>query len=116
MSKNNQTDLIEFPAKSPEELKAITTFFSKVFGWNFKEYGTEYSDTQGSGLTFGVNASENNKQSMPLAVIYAENLEETKANVIDAGGKIIADIYSFPGGRRFHFTDPAQNEFAVWGK
>lgn len=22
--------------------------------------------------------------------------------------------FSFPGGRRFHFTDPSGNELAVW--
>lgn len=116
MSKHNKIDLIEFPVNSPEELKTLTAFFSKVFGWTFKDYGPTYSDTQDSGVTFGINGSDNEKQTMPLTVLYAENLEETKQNVIDAGGKIIADIYSFPGGRRFHFTDPIGTELAVWSK
>lgn len=116
MKTNNKIDLIEFPAKSPEELKLITKFFSEVFGWQYKEWGPEYSDTQDSGVVCGVNSSDNNKQSMPLTVIYVENLEETKENVIKAGGKIIADIYSFPGGRRFHFTDPAGHELAAWSE
>ena len=30
------------------------------------------------------------------------------------GGFYRSDIFSFPGGRRFHFTDPNNNEFAVW--
>jgi len=25
-------------------------------------------------------------------------------------------IYSFPGGRRFHFADPAGTEMAVWSE
>ena len=31
-----------------------------------------------------------------------------------AGGSIIKPIFSFPGGRRFHFGDPNGNEYAVW--
>jgi uncharacterized protein len=51
---------------------------------------------------------------MPLAVIYAEDLESTKANIAEAGGTITHDITAFPGGRRFAFTDPAGNQLAVW--
>jgi uncharacterized protein len=28
----------------------------------------------------------------------------------------VKPIYSFPGGRRFHFAEPSGNEFAVWSK
>ncbi|VVT23323.1 Glyoxalase family protein [Marinobacter salarius] len=34
-------------------------------------------------------------------------------------GKInhtMQDIFSFPGGRRFHFSDPNGNEYAVWSE
>jgi predicted enzyme related to lactoylglutathione lyase len=34
--------------------------------------------------------------------------------VTKAGGVIAKDIFSFPGGRRFHFADPDGNELAVW--
>lgn len=115
MSTHNQPDLIEITG-SKEQLKAMKPFYTDAFGWEFTDYGDEYSDTHDSGIVFGINASENNKQSMPLTVLYSDNLEETKDKVIQAGGKILVDIYSFPGGRRFHFTDPANNELAVWGK
>lgn len=26
----------------------------------------------------------------------------------------VKSIFSFPGGRRFHFSDPNGNEYAVW--
>ncbi|MEO1404789.1 MAG: hypothetical protein AAFV72_26595 [Cyanobacteria bacterium J06635_1] len=26
----------------------------------------------------------------------------------------VQPIFSFPGGRRFHFCDPSGNEYAVW--
>jgi len=25
-------------------------------------------------------------------------------------------VFDFPGGKRFHFSDPTGNEFAVWSK
>jgi predicted enzyme related to lactoylglutathione lyase len=50
MSTNNQIDLIEFPASSPEEVKAVSTFFNEVFGWKFKEWDEVYFDTHDSGV------------------------------------------------------------------
>ena len=116
MSTHNQIDLIEFPAVSAEQLAATTKFFGDVFGWNYTNYGSEYSDTHDSGETSGVNASDQDRQRMPLTVIYSSDLEATKTKVVAAGGKVIVDTYSFPGGRRFHFTDPAGNELAVWSE
>jgi predicted enzyme related to lactoylglutathione lyase len=34
--------------------------------------------------------------------------------VTKAGGKIVKPTFDFPGGRRFHFADPSDNELAVW--
>ncbi|TIY12149.1 MAG: VOC family protein, partial [Mesorhizobium sp.] len=48
--------------------------------------------------------------------LYSEDLEETLGAVENAGGTIVKPIFSFPGGRRFHFVDPAGNEMAVWGE
>jgi uncharacterized protein len=115
MATDKHIDYIEFPAKNPEELKAVTTFYSAAFGWPYKEWGDDYSDTQGSGVSSGVNASEG-RPSMPLVVLYAKDLEATMQSVIKAGGKITQDISAFPGGRRFHFYDPAGNELAVWSE
>lgn len=114
MSKNNQIDLIEFPANSAEELKAARAFFSDVFGWSFKDWGDEYVDTEDSGVATGINAAA--PPAKPLAVIYAENLEATKDKIVKTGGTITQDTFSFPGGRRFHFKDPAGNELAVWSE
>jgi len=50
----------------------------------------------------------------PLVIIYAVDLEAVEAGVRANGGTIAKEIFSFPGGRRFHFTDPSGNELAVW--
>lgn len=114
MSTNNHIDLVEFPASSPEEVKAVSAFFADVFGWQFKEWGPEYSDTHDSGVAAGINGSTTKEQSAPLTVIYAEELEATKDKIVAAGGTVTHDISAFPGGRRFAFTDPAGNQLAVW--
>jgi uncharacterized protein len=51
-----------------------------------------------------------------LVILYSEKLEETKAKVQKAGGKIVKDIFTFPGGKRFQFTDPDGSELAVWAQ
>ncbi len=114
MAKHNQIDLIEFPVKSEKELKQTKEFFTSVFGWKYNDWGNDYIDTADSGASSGVNAD--GSATMPLTVIYSADLEKTKELVIKNGGKIIADTYSFPGGRRFHFTEPSGNELAVWSE
>jgi predicted enzyme related to lactoylglutathione lyase len=49
-----------------------------------------------------------------LIVLYSASLEATQGRVQTAGGTIIRSIFDFPGGRRFHFTEPSGNELAVW--
>lgn len=47
-------------------------------------------------------------------VLYTSNLEETYQRVKANGGEVSRDLFTFPGGRRFHFLDPSGNELAVW--
>jgi predicted enzyme related to lactoylglutathione lyase len=51
-----------------------------------------------------------------LIVLYHDNLEAIKAIIEQNGGKISNEIFSFPGGKRFHFIDPSGNELAVWSE
>jgi len=114
MATHNHIDLIEFPVKSATELKQTKEFFNEVFGWTYNQWGEDFADTTDSGAASGINADKGS--SMPLTVIYTKDLEKTKKLVVKNGGKIIADTYSFPGGRRFHFTEPSGNELAVWSE
>lgn len=114
MSTPNHIDLIEFPAGSNEELAASKTFFTNVFGWKFQDWGEDYADTKDSGTSAGIIADASGRASMPLTVVYVEDLEVARGKVIEAGGVITKEIFSFPGGRRFHFREPAGNELAVW--
>ena len=114
MSNHEKIDYVEFPCRN---LAAAKLFFSDVFGWQFQDYGPEYSAFSGAGLDGGFFLSDRpalTANGSALVVFYSTNLEETELKITDNGGKIIRPIFSFPGGRRFHFTDPSGNEFSVW--
>ncbi|MFS1504765.1 VOC family protein [Vibrio lentus] len=105
---------IEFAAR---DIAATKTFFSHVFGWVFEDYGPEYSAFEAKGLMGGfylADLASSAESGAALMVFYSEDLEQTERDVIDAGGKINREIFSFPGGRRFHFKEPSGNEMAVW--
>jgi len=109
--KNNQINYIEFKA---ENLEAIKTFYSKCFNWVFTDYGPNYIAFSESGLDGGFEKSDSRIVNGALIVLYHENLDLVKNYVVEFGGNISKDIFSFPGGKRFHFLDPAGNELAVW--
>lgn len=114
MQQHEKIDYVEFPAK---DLKATKRFFTQAFGWKFTDYGPEYSSFANEGINGGFfksNKKSSTETGSALIIFYSEVLEATQKKVEDAGGKIIKPIYSFPGGRRFHFTEPSGNEFAVW--
>ena len=114
-----QIDYIEFPAT---DIEATKRFYQQVFGWKFQDYGPDYTSFLDGRLAGGFNKDAQpaspsaGKTSGPLIVIYAASLEEIYAEVKSAGGKIVKEIFGFPGGRRFHFTDPNGNELAVWSE
>ena len=112
--KINTIDFIEFPAPSVQAVALAKRFYGEVFGWSFQDWGDDYIDTTSSGLGSGFNADRQHRPRQPLAVIYSQDLELTQAKIQAAGGTITKAIFSFPGGRRFHFTDLASNELAVW--
>ena len=109
--KNNHINYVEFKAK---DLESVKTFYTKAFGWTFSDYGPKYTAFSNSGLEGGFEASEHPNVTGALVVLYHDDLEFIKHKVIDCGGKISVDIFSFPGGKRFQFLDPAGNELAVW--
>ena len=110
-STNNHINYIEFKAKDLEKIKA---FYSQVFGWTFTDYGPTYVAFSESGLEGGFEKTEENTMNGALVVLYHKDLNSAKSEIIKANGKISKDIFAFPGGHRFHFTDPAGNELAVW--
>jgi uncharacterized protein len=114
MKTTGKLDYLEFSATGGT-LDSVKAFYSAAFAWSFTDYGPTYAAFN-EGLDGGFQADVSEAPPKPLPVLYSENLEETLEAVTNAGGKIVKEIFSFPGGRRFHFTDPAGNELAVWSE
>ncbi len=109
--KDRRIDYIEFQAIDLIEAKR---FYGDVFGWKFVDYGPDYASFNDGRLDGGFQKVASVQKGGPLIVIYSLNLELIKDKVKSAGGTIVKDIFEFPGGRRFHFTDPSGNELAIW--
>jgi hypothetical protein len=108
---DNLINYVEFKAKDLEKIK---DFYTKSFNWTFTDYGPTYTAFSESGLQGGFEKTESEIVNGVLVVLYHNNLDLIKEKIIESGGKISKDIFSFPGGRRFHFLDPDGNELAVW--
>tara|TARA_R110000868_G_scaffold64985_3_gene195005 strand:- start:3888 stop:4238 length:351 start_codon:yes stop_codon:yes gene_type:complete len=114
-NENNTINYIEFPLVKNAETKA---FYGTVFGWVFTDWGPDYISFAGAGIDGGFNGVDGVAAAAPgiLVVLYAADLDATLAAVAAAGGEIIKPVYTFPGGRRFHFRDPNGSELAVWSE
>ncbi len=116
MNRHEKINYVEFPSK---DLEVTKKFFTKAFDWSFVDYGPEYAAFTNEGLDGGFFKSDLNSsfdKGSALIVLYSNELETTQSKIETAGGKIVKPIFSFPGGRRFHFTDPNGNEYAVWSE
>lgn len=113
-----QEDLkIDYVELHASDFDAVQAFYQQAFGWQFTDYGPEYRAFSDGKLDGGFRRSDKIARSddgSALVVLYAADLEATRDKVTAAGGTILADIFSFPGGRRFQFADPHGNELAVW--
>lgn len=105
-------DYVELPSATAHEL--TRAFYAKAFGWAFTDYGPDYSATTSGDVDIGLNGQPEEALSAPLPVIRVDDLDSAFAAVTKAGGVIAKPIFAFPGGRRFHFIDPAGSELAVW--
>lgn len=111
MREDGKLDYLELPGG---DLAATKAFYGAAFGWSFIDYGPEYASFD-AGLDGGFDAQVDAVRT-PLPVLFASDLEAMLAKVEAAGGTVIKPIFDFPGGRRFHFRDPAGNELAVWSE
>jgi predicted enzyme related to lactoylglutathione lyase len=114
MSRDLKVDYIELPAR---DLDAVQTFYGRVFNWSFTDYGPDYrafTDGSFNGGFYRADQQSSTVSGATLVVMYALDLEKIREAVLVAGGSLVKDIFPFPGGRRFQFTDPNGNELAVW--
>ena len=112
MREDGKLDYLELPGG---DLPATKAFYGAAFGWKFIDYGPSYAAFD-EGLDGGFDADVAEATRAPLPVLFATDLEAMQARVEAAGGTVVKPIFDFPGGRRFHFRDPAGNELAVWSE
>jgi uncharacterized protein len=113
MLEDGKIGYIEMPGGDRPATKA---FYGQAFGWSFTDYGPNYVafDAAASGLDGGFDGTPDEAVKQPLPILYAHDLEAMLAKVVAAGAEIVRPIFSYPGGRRFHFRDPSGNELAVF--
>lgn len=110
-SNEGRIDYIEFPATDIAKTK---DFYTGLFGWKFTDYGPDYTSFEDGRLAGGFYKKDAVVAGGPLVVLYSGDLAGILTKVQAAGGTIVKEIFSFPGGRRFHFTDPNGNELSIW--
>ena len=107
---HHQIQYIEFLSNDFDRIKK---FYVDAFGWEFTDWGPEYTAFAGEYVEGGFGVGEPVAGSI-MPILYSDNLEESLSAVQAAGGTIVRDIFSFPGGRRFEFTDPDGNRLSAW--
>lgn len=108
---DNHINYIELKA---HDLETTKQFYEECFDWEFTDYGPNYTAFSNSGLEGGFEKTNQPIANGALTVLYHQNLDQIKKIILEKGGVISKDIFSFPGGQRFHFIDPSGNELAIW--
>jgi predicted enzyme related to lactoylglutathione lyase len=108
---DRRIDYIEMAATNIADTKR---FYKDVFGWKFTDYGPDYTSFEDGRLQGGFYKAEAARAGTVLVVLFALDLAAIEARIPAAGGRIVKPVFTFPGGRRFHFADPSGNELGVW--
>lgn len=108
---------IDYIELTVADMSAAQRFYREAFGWEFTDYGPDYAGIKaGESEVGGMRADVPVRPGGPLVILYSTELEASLDAVTAAGGTISTEPFTFPGGRRFHFTDPSGNELAVWSE
>lgn len=94
------------------DMTATKAFYAKAFGFEFTDYGPEYAGANNDAMEIGLMHSET--IAPPLPGFQTSDIAATERQIRDAGGTITKETYEFPGGRRFHFSDPSGNEMLAY--
>lgn len=103
---------VELPVK---DVAGVRDFYAGAFGWDFTDFGPEYSATTSGDTDLGLNGDQEQATAGILPIIeVTADLEGALEKVVAAGGTITLPIFPYPGGRRFHFKDPHGHELGVF--
>ncbi len=116
MADKHQDRTIDYIEFNVSDITRSKEFYGSAFGWTFTDYGPDYCEFSDGRMKGGFAAGGAVETGGPLIVLYGEDLAATQTRIEEAGGRIVKPIFEFPGGRRFHFTDPDGHELAVWSE
>ncbi|MGV9601633.1 VOC family protein [Streptosporangium sandarakinum] len=112
---------IDYVELTVTDLERAKRFYTEAFGWRFNDYGPGYAGIRSAqdetvSEVGGLRAGEEVRPGGPFVLLYSADLDRSVEAVTNAGGRVVSGPYGFPGGRRFHFTDPSGNELGVWAE
>lgn len=118
MSEHAPRHWIDYIELSVTDLPAAQAFYERVFGWEFNSYGEGYAGIRGASAedpeVGGLALADEVRPGGPLLLFASNDLDASVRAVTEAGGAVVQGPYEFPGGRRFHFTDPSGNELGIY--
>ncbi len=99
------------------DLARARAFYEQAFGWRFNDYGPDYAGIQapdGDGEVGGLGVGREPGPGGPLVLVGSDDLPTSLEAVRSAGGEVTEGPYDYPGGSRFHFSDPDGNVLGVY--
>lgn len=117
----HQHHAIDYVELTVTNLEQAQRFYAEAFGWQFNDYGPQYAGIRNPQGEFapevgGLRVDQDVRAGGPFVLLYSTDLDRSVTEVQEAGGQVVSGPYEFPGGRRFHFTDPSGNELGVWSE
>ena len=85
----------------------------RAFGFEFTDYGPEYTAVEGADL-FRLGLATGEIPPAPMPTFETVDLDAAYAQVKATGAEIVAEIFAYPGGKRFECLDPSGNRLAIY--
>ena len=103
---------------SVTDMGRARAFYEAAFGWEFNDYGPEYSgirspDGEGEVGGLGRGPAVGRRRRRSCCSTRSTSTPPSRRSRA-AGGTITEEPYEFPGGRRFFFADPDGNVLGVY--
>lgn len=105
---------VEIPTR---DLKRAKTFYSKIFGWTFQDYGKAYALIQNNGSTIGGLMKLKKVPTKPALLVYVdvEDIDAKLKAIRAARGKVLKSKSEIPNmGWYASFADNQGAVLCLW--